>query len=113
MYETYLPYLNAKPLTATIADNVDEKRPEGGMPWTVPAKGGDVSLYHNCVEACSFILRRKNFTTNKVGLLAVLIEWQMCKVGITDTDSRTAAIAPLLVCWSLLISRCFAVVLCR
>ena len=41
LYETFLPYLNGKPLTATIADNVDDKRPEGCMAWTIPAKSGD------------------------------------------------------------------------
>ena len=53
MYETFLPYLNSKPLTATIADNVDEKRPEGCMAWSIPAKSGDQSLFHNWSAAAA------------------------------------------------------------
>ena len=89
LYETFLPYLNGKPLTATIADNVDDKRSEGCMAWTIPAKSGDSSLFHNCLESCQFLLRRKGFSVNKVGLLAVLIEWQMCKMMLDDMQQLT------------------------
>ena len=89
LYETFLPYLNGKPLTATIADNVDEKRPEGAMAWSIPAKSGDASLFHNCMESAQFLLRRKNFSPNKVGLLAVLIQWQMVRMMYDDMGQLT------------------------
>ena len=41
------------------------------------------------IESCQFLLRRKNFSPNKVGLLAVLIEWQMCQYMLDDIGQLT------------------------
>ena len=59
-------------------------------PFAHPIVAVSVSLVRWCsLESCQFLLRRKNFSPNKVGLLAVLIQWQMCQYMLDDIGQLT------------------------
>jgi hypothetical protein len=91
LYETLLPYLAEKPLAAIVADN---SLPDRCGAWATkmnpPPASGDQSLVHTLLEAAHFMLRRKNMDLCKVGLVDVLLQWQLMHAVYEDLGSLTA-----------------------
>lgn len=91
LYETLLPYLADKPLTAIQAENMDDKRVGQWATSFQPApSSGDASLLHTCVEAAHFILRRKGMDDARVSLTDALLQWQLVHMTYDDMASLTA-----------------------
>ncbi len=78
IYQTWLPYLNDKPLYA----NVDPKR----VDWRTPPRGNDASKFRACKEVLHYICRRWGCSVEQAKCISLLLRWELLAMCYEDAS---------------------------